>query len=177
MSSHLRSSGALKNVDLMQRKKVNMYLITFVIWLLPRKNIYWKCDNLCVYESLCYALIAENSFEFALSVEKWVTLVCIDYHTSRTFFLLRCYYCAENINQSFKPVIRKFSLRYSDCMRNKVIISILESTLYTMLVLYTGGFSLNTPVFASDQTPFDLTWVWYVIFRSMQWVKHVTSCL
>ena len=31
MSSHLRSSGALKNVDLMQRKKVNMYLITFVI--------------------------------------------------------------------------------------------------------------------------------------------------
>ena len=144
-----------------------MYLITFVIWLFPRKNIYWQCDNLCVYESLCYALIAENSFEFALSVEKWVILVRIDYHTSRTFFLHRCNYCAQNINQSNKHVIRKFSLRYSDCMRYKVIISIPESALYTMLVLYTGGFSLNTPVFASDQTPFDLTWVWYVVFAPM----------
>ena len=86
-------------------------------------------------------------------------LVFIDYHTSLTFFLHRCNYCTENINQSNKHVIRKFSLRYSDCMRYKVIISISESTLYTMLVVYTGGFSLNTPVFASHQTQieFDLT--------------------
>ena len=74
--------------------------------------------------------IAENSFEFALSVEEWVILVCMDYHTSHTFFLHRCHYCTDKRETWISQTNTSF-LNFN-CMRFMVTVFALTLSLNTI---------------------------------------------